>query len=1036
MLPDVVVVADAGACEWRLGYVEDGGPSVILPAHVTADGRMDVAKLPDALRALESFEELKECALVLAEPPDESEAHRERAAAAAFTVQAVQAVCCYPAPLLAVYNAQFDTGVLVDVGFPATFIYIMYDGKSVLDGAVLHGLGGKHCGSTADASCDGLFDPSLLDDEHAAAKELCGLPEAIVRTVMLADVSLRQQLLGHIALVGGTSKLSQCPERLEEGLKATLVDKGATALMPRVFANPDRRLAQWLGGALLSQMTSAQGLFVSRDAFKSDPRAVHAPPRTVACRSLQAMEEHTAQTRATEAAARAAEAKATREHVHKQLEAARKFWLEQSPVGSSEERRRMRLTQIWQVRPIYERSLSQHVLAAGCSQTRIVMKRRRPKSVSMVAGDPDELIKTSYLAHEICKGAIGRALGGLREAVCEIPGDWGEIPGAANDAPRWQRGLRMRLAASWAVSALTTSPVDEHRIDALACQVHLAFGKRNWRCWYDALRAEREHLRSVLRPRAQSWHRRSEGLRLLRTLRTLVVNARLEAHRQRSSVQWRAQRLGALGLGRWVRTVDTCRSIQKCARCARDLLIWRVGLYKERTWGVWSRSWRHRRDSAKLARKVRRSFAGWRLWVALLRAATCRRHERLLGTLALCTHAKACARELERSLRQWRERVVALRRVNAAVARRASKAKAEGFHLWSWGVWHRRTRLLASLRESQLCKLADEHALERLWRSHCLHAWRALRGEGAKWRRDGRLASEALRRSVLRFQLRKEWRRMLQCWRASVARAQHAAQVRAGALIQGIAKQMRLDAFRADVRRQQQQAAVRRWRSAGVSDRWQRMMGDIEASWRAPRVYVMRVRRCVQRWSQWYAAQIPLPVRLRATGLLARRARGKHAEAWRRWRAEAQHRVASHRIEERTRRVHTAAFKAHGGSALHPPSLEQQYPWTEWAQERRQRLESALSRWQEEAQRQAQRLEAQQSLRGLGEGHAWAGRLQGLGLGPQHIAQLLDAAIYGYAGGTAASLPAAPAILASTTPSTTHGAGAPRHGRVAAVSWD
>ena len=92
MLPDVVVVADAGACEWRLGYVEDGGPSVILPAHVTADGRMDVAKLPDALRALESFEELEECALVLAEPPDESEAHRERAAAAAFTVQAVQAV--------------------------------------------------------------------------------------------------------------------------------------------------------------------------------------------------------------------------------------------------------------------------------------------------------------------------------------------------------------------------------------------------------------------------------------------------------------------------------------------------------------------------------------------------------------------------------------------------------------------------------------------------------------------------------------------------------------------------------------------------------------------------------------------------------------------------------------------------------------------------------------------------------------------------------------------------------------------------------
>ncbi len=191
-----------------------------------------------------------------------------------------------------------------------------------------------------------------------------------------------------------------------------------------------------------------------------------------------------------------------------------------------------------------------------------------------------------------------------------------------------------------------------------------------------------------------------------------------------------------------------------------------------------------------------------------------------------------------------------------------------------------------------------------------------MRSEGAEWRRDGRL-----RRSVLRFQLRNEWRRMLQHWRASVARAQHAAQVRAGALIQGIAKQMRLDAFQADVRRQQQQAAVRRWRSAGVRDRWQRMRGGSRACTRC-------------------ASDDACNAGVKG---LRRFPCGKQAEAWRQWRAEAQHRAASRRIKERTRRVHTA-FKAHGGSALHPPSFEQQYPWTEWARQRRQRLEGALSR--------------------------------------------------------------------------------------------
>jgi hypothetical protein len=36
----------------------------------------------------------------------------------------------------------------------------------------------------------------------------------------------------------------------------------------------------------------------------------------------------------------------------------------------------------------------------------------------------------------------------------------------------------------------------------------------------------------------------------------------------------------------------------------------------------------------------------------------------------------------------------------------------------------------------------------------------------------------------------------------------------------------------------------------------------------------------------------------------------KQAEAWRQWRAEAQHRAASRRIKERTRRVHIVAVSA------------------------------------------------------------------------------------------------------------------------------
>jgi len=748
MLPDVVVVADAGACEWRFGYVEDGGPSVILPAHVTADGRMDEAKLPDALQALESFEELEECALVLAEPPDESEAHRERAAAAAFTVQAVQAVCCYPGPLLAVYNAQFDTGVLVDVGFPATFIYIMYDGKSVLDGAVLHGLGGKHCGRTADASCDGLFDPSLLDDEHAAAKELCGLPEAIVRTVMLADVSLRQQLLGHVVLVGGTSKLAKCPERLEEGLKTTLVDKGATALMPRVFANPDRRLAQWLGGALLSQMTSAHGLFVSRDAFKADPRAVHAPPRTVVCRSLQAMEEHTAQTRATEAAAHAAEAKATREHVHKQLEAARKFWLEQSPVGSSEERRRMRHTQIWQVRPIYERSLTQQVLAAGCSQTKIAKKRRRPKSGALVEGDPDERDADdddgAGAAGTGLKAAHGTTPKELMQAAAAASAASGSAAAAAalaiaaralrllcesDDDELIKRQLHQRLAATWAVCDLNTPSVPAETVLRHHLRRQTRSGWLHWCAFGAAREAERQAARARQPAVLTAWVRIGSKWGSRRWLghraRTILQQRRMD-----KASDWHST--GQLGdaCAVWYRYADARRAAvgtmhKVCARfgCRRAL----CAFFHQARLRKLARLFKARSEWAALKTTLERALHQWSYMASMIHQAA---HVR----------AKQKKSEREDGLLRWARASQAKAKAKADLAEAAGFART-GIAIQFWVAATRaavdgrkRRRLEAITSRSRMLKIRRRFEFRHFVRAHL--ARKALKTHLAEVRRQ------------------------------------------------------------------------------------------------------------------------------------------------------------------------------------------------------------------------------------------------------------------------------------------------------------
>jgi len=241
-LPDVVFVVDAGSCQWRLGDANDeGGVGKLVEAYLTREGDIDTSKIGEALHDIEDFDELDECGVVLSEPPNVTAVHRMERAAHAFAAKTVQSLLCFPAPLLSVYNNGMDTGVLVDVGHRSTFIYLMYEGAPVLEGATLHGLAGQHLGaSSADTSCDGLFSPGGLEDE--AAKQLVGVHEAIVQTVCLADVSLRQELLANISLVGGASDWRRTgedfPARLEEEIKRSLAAMRANALEPSVRPTP------------------------------------------------------------------------------------------------------------------------------------------------------------------------------------------------------------------------------------------------------------------------------------------------------------------------------------------------------------------------------------------------------------------------------------------------------------------------------------------------------------------------------------------------------------------------------------------------------------------------------------------------------------------------------------------------------------------------------------------------------------------------------------------------------------------------------
>lgn len=231
-----VLIIDAAAHEWCCGWAESNGPDVVLPGVSFGDRDAWSAAMAEVFEKMEA--EPSEIAVLLCEPPGVTAADREHVAATLFGVHRVCALHVAAAPVLALYNTGF-TGIVVDVGEESASIHVIYDGAAVLETATIHAL--------ADA---------------------VPLHEAIIRTANLADASLRGALLHAVVLAGHGSVGGDFAAQLERELRAAL---DATKWQPRVVARADRRLAVWLGGAILASIPSSIEEFVARVEHEDDP---------------------------------------------------------------------------------------------------------------------------------------------------------------------------------------------------------------------------------------------------------------------------------------------------------------------------------------------------------------------------------------------------------------------------------------------------------------------------------------------------------------------------------------------------------------------------------------------------------------------------------------------------------------------------------------------------------------------------------------------------------------------------------------------
>ena len=111
---------------------------------------------------------------------------------------------------------------------------------------------------------EALFKPMML------GKELPGFHEISYQSIMKCDVDVRKDLYSNIVMSGGTTMFPGIPDRLS---------KEVTALAPstmkiKVLAPQERKFLVWIGGSILSSLSTFQTMWISKQEYQETGAAI------------------------------------------------------------------------------------------------------------------------------------------------------------------------------------------------------------------------------------------------------------------------------------------------------------------------------------------------------------------------------------------------------------------------------------------------------------------------------------------------------------------------------------------------------------------------------------------------------------------------------------------------------------------------------------------------------------------------------------------------------------------------------------------
>ena len=111
-----------------------------------------------------------------------------------------------------------------------------------------------------------LFQPAFI------GQETNGIHETTFNSIMRCDVDIRRDLYQNTVLSGGTTMFPGIEHRMDLELKRL----APPAVKIKIAAPDERKYSVWIGGSILSSLSSFQQMWISKSEYdEAGPSIVH-----------------------------------------------------------------------------------------------------------------------------------------------------------------------------------------------------------------------------------------------------------------------------------------------------------------------------------------------------------------------------------------------------------------------------------------------------------------------------------------------------------------------------------------------------------------------------------------------------------------------------------------------------------------------------------------------------------------------------------------------------------------------------------------